>query len=127
MHLNGFLLCHVIVVPLTRSTPAPFIRQTNCEVRYIYGIFLCNFLEKAPLQQNILGANPSRREALEPSKVFQIRGHSFHPHNKSQKSTWTHPRFVIAAVIDMALVRRTQAKFAADVRAMPGTGIKKND
>ena len=60
MHLNGFLLCHVIVVPLTRSTPAPFIRQTNCEVRYIYGIFYVTFLRKlrcsrTSLEQTHLG------------------------------------------------------------------------
>ena len=45
--------------------------------------------------------------------------HTFHPHSESRKATWYHPRFGNPGVIDMALVKRTQAKFAADVRALP--------
>ena len=56
--------------------------------------------------------------------------HFFHQHTTSKKATWYHPRFGSAGVLDMALfcfflkssseknqVRRSHAKFGADVRA----------
>jgi hypothetical protein len=45
--------------------------------------------------------------------------HTFHKHKVSQKATWYHPRFRNPGVIDMALVQRSRAKFAADVCVLP--------
>ena len=45
--------------------------------------------------------------------------HTFHPHSISKKASWYHPRFKNPGVIDMALIKRTQSKFAADVQVLP--------